>query len=290
MSENGLDFNRFCNLIKEWDGIDELPDGIQNEEERWDYVFVYLGWNRKDKLCFIANMLINMAYSKKPAEKTEIYDEICSTMKIVANEKDSPYGEFLKRVLREQIKFVMESLVELGFPSFILTHFTTYVRKEFDMQNSLFNVYLYNAFVNELKELFGENTDVSEEKLISFGYIADSFQEKYGICLREVAAKEGPAGNGISMCFDFCKNPDDFAAKYVPYMTDLPMSYALIRKLKGNEAKPWIESVFLKAFEYAEKNGGDFSLLKGSFLFETMKELDGKDGVSEDIKEKMAKI
>ena len=206
--EKKLDFNHFCELIKEWDNIDELPDGIQNEEERWDYVFVYLGWNRRDKLCFIASMLINMAYNKKPSEKTEIYDEICETIRITANQ-ETVWGEFLHRVLREQIKFVMESLVELGFPSFLLTHFSVYIRKLFNMPNSVFNIYLYNDFVKEIHRLFPESENFEEEKTISFGYIADSFNKEYDINLRAVVSEEGPTGSGINLLFDFCKDPDN---------------------------------------------------------------------------------
>ncbi len=290
MSENKHDFNRFCELVKEWDNIEELPDGIQNEEERWDYVFVYLGWNRKDKLCFIANMLINMAYNKKPAEKTEIYDEICATMKEIANEKDSGYGEFLKRVVREQIKFVMESLVELGFPSFLLTHFSIYIRKEFAMNYSMLDLYRYNEFLKDIHKLFPESEDLPEEKAISFGYIADSFMEKYNINLKQTVADEGPAGNGISLLFDFCKNPDDFVKKYIPYVTDIPMSCELVKDLKGDEADSWLSDVFVKVFDYMDRTGGSTGDLKASPVYGIMSDIVTNGKASEEAKEKFRKI
>ena len=290
MSENKHDFNHFCDLVKEWDNIEELPDGIQNEEERWDYVFVYLGWNRKNKLCFIANMLINMAYNKKPEEKTEIYDEICTTMKEIANEEGSPWGEFLKRVVREQIKFVMESLVDLGFPSFLLTHFSIYVRKEFDMYYSMLDLYRYLSFLKDVQTLFPESRDFSEEKTISFGYIADSFMDKYSIDLRKTVSEEGPAGNGISLLFDFCKDPDAFTQKYIPYVTDVPMSYELVKDLKGDEADRWLEEIFGKVYDYMDRTGGGTEDLKSSPVYGIMSKIVEEGRASAEAKEKFQKI
>lgn len=287
--EKKLDFNRFCNLIKEWDNIDELPDGIQNEEERWDYVFVYLGWNRRDKLCFIASMLINMAYGRKPEDRVEIYDEICETLRIVANQK-TVWGEFLHRVLREQIKFVMESLVDLGFPSFILTHFNVYIRKTFNMQHSVFDSYLYNAFIKELHDIFPESEGLSEEKTISFGYIAERFMEDYEIDLKGVVSIEGPTGSGINLLFDFCKDPDKFIEKYISYIIDIPLSYKLVKKLKGDKCEEWFSESFGKLYDYIENSTNNFSELKESTAYDVMEEIAESGKCPESIKEKFLKI